>query len=228
MIEQIDSELIDWIKKIPGFESVAVRLTPPGLATADRGVGLYFMDARPLPAVHTVELPPLRFQVRYLIIVQAPEPEEWHHLFEELTFAALADRPDEAKLDPLPADLWAALGIPPQPALVLEMPVWRDRPQPQVDLVREPMVLHAASITDLHGLVVGPGDVPISGARVEMPGLQRIEQTDSHGYFCFRTVPAGPGETRLIVRAKGRQTQAVVNQPTSAEEPAVIHVSLSD
>jgi hypothetical protein len=226
MIEQIDKELIDWIKKVLSFANVNVQLNPPESAGTERGVGLYFMEARSLPVARTADLPPLRFQARYLVTVQAPEVEERHHLFEELTFAALADRPDETKLDPLPAALWTALGIRPQPALILEIPVWRERPQPELKLVREPLVLHAAPITDLHGMVVGPGDIPISGAWVEMPDVGRLEQTNARGYFCFHTVPAGPGEMHLTVRVKGRQMQAVIKQATSAEEPAIIHVSL--
>jgi hypothetical protein len=226
MIEQIDTQLIDWIKKIPGFKTINVQLNPPESNGAEQGVGLYFIEARSMPTARTVELPPLRFQARYLVTVQAPEPEERHHLFEELAFAALADKPDETRLDPLPADLWAALGVPPQPALILEIPVWRERPQPELKLVREPLVLHAAPIIDLHGIVVGPGKMPLSGAWVEMPEIQRTEQTDSHGYFCFRTIPAGQGETRLTIRAKGRKMQAVIKQPTSIEEPAIISVGL--
>jgi hypothetical protein len=228
MLEQINGELVEWIKKTLSFTSVEVRLDVSDPAEDVREVMVYLMEFRSLLTPRAVDLPPLQFQARYVITVRASTPEETHHLLEELVFAALAERPNEVRLDPPPADWWAASGLLPQPALMLEIPVWRERPQPEHKLVLKPLVLRTTAIGDLYGVIMGPGEMPISGALVEMPDMHRTERTDAYGRFCFRTVPAGLDEARLIVKARGRKLEAVVSQPTSADEPVVIHISLSD
>ena len=73
----------------------------------------------------------------------------------------------------------------------------------------------------LRGVVLGPGDVPIAGARVEIPPANLSTSTDRLGRFAFAAVASGPYPTTLRVLAKGRElTQTVV---TVGAEPIVIH-----
>src|SRR5208283_5349055 len=120
----------------------------------------------------------------------ADQPEEAHRLLGEIVFAAMDDPEFEVDLSPLPVNVWRAFGVPPQPSFILKVPVGKEKPKPKVGIVRQPLVVKWASLTSLHGIVLGPGDVALSGARVEFPGLDLVTHTDSNGRFRFSTVPS--------------------------------------
>lgn len=200
-----------------------VSLAPPSASRSGRGIGLYLLELGQTPPDRTARRPPLQLCLRYLVTTWADEPEEAHRLLGELVFAAVESEEFETDLDPLPAAAWAALGAPPQPSFVLRVPLRLERPQPPSKLVRRPLVIHAVARSSIHGLVVGPGDVPVAGARVELPALRLSERTDTKGRFCFPTVPAEPGAKALRVKAKGRELSVTAELPTPDGEPLVIH-----
>jgi hypothetical protein len=88
-------------------------------------------------------------------------------------------------------------------------------------MVRQPLRLEGASMVDLSGRVVGPGDVPLSDVEVEITGLQRWTRTDAAGGFVLRSIPAQPRTRTFVVRVKGQVMTFTSEQPTS--EPLVIH-----
>ena len=132
------------------------------------------------------------------------------------------------ELSPLAAETWAALGVAPRPSFVLGALVRRERPEPEAPLVRMPLEVRYASITELRGTVLGPGDVALMGALVELPALQIRTRTDARGRFRFASVPRDPKELHLLVQAKGRQFQVVVEQDGADGEPVVIRVGPFD
>ena len=89
-------------------------------------------------------------------------------------------------------------------------------------------MLSTTSIASLFGRVLGPGDLPVPGALVELPSMDLSERTDTKGYFRFATVPADPPGVVLRVRAKGREVSMPVERPTSPGEPLIIHLELGD
>jgi hypothetical protein len=167
----------------------------------------------------------LQLSLRYLVTTWAKQSEEAHRLLGELAFAAMEHPEFEVKLNPIPAETWKALGIIPRPSFILQIPLRKEQPAPPTRYVREPLVVQATPVTSLTGIVLGPDDVPIARASVEIPTLQLSTRTDVHGRFTFANVPADPFPTNLRVRAKGREIQVTTEQSTP-DEPLVIRFNL--
>ena len=80
----------------------------------------------------------------------------------------------------------------------------------------------------LLGRVVGPGDVPIPGAVVELPTLKLSTRTDSRGCFRFPFVPALNTLGGLEVRAKGEVLHVGAEALAPTEGPLVIRLPLKE
>jgi hypothetical protein len=81
----------------------------------------------------------------------------------------------------------------------------------------------------LFGQVVGPADVPVTGARVALPDLEVVQETDRSGRFQFDMVPMEADGLELVVSARGQQMKVQANSPTSESSPLVVHFdSLED
>jgi hypothetical protein len=78
-----------------------------------------------------------------------------------------------------------------------------------------------SAVTSLAGVVLGPKDVPIPRARVELPALNAVTYTDADGRFRFGAVPATPRTKQLRIVAKG--SEQLVSPEPSENEPLVIH-----
>lgn len=222
-----------------------VVLDPPGVHKDERGVSLYLLECVPDPPLRGHGRPPLRIRLRYLVTAwgassqrteqnggQSGEQEMAHHLLGLLLFAAMQDSATaegaingmEVDLTPPAPEIWLGLGVKPQPSFVLVMPVVQERPQPQVRYVRQPLVVQVGTTRSVSGTVVGPGDIPLAGARVEVPGLNVHEQTDVRGRFSFRSMPNGPRPLHLRILAKGRSMEYVV--AGQASDPLTIKFDL--
>jgi hypothetical protein len=231
VIDQVDANLTSWVQDVLG--PVSVSLHPPQLVETrsletGSGVHLYLIEMIEKPPPRGTERPPLQLLLRYLVTTWADEPQEAHRLLGELVFAAMENAEFEVELEPAPAATWAAFGVPPQPSFVLRVPLQQERPQPAVRLVRAPLVMHVAPSAILRGTVLGPDDVPLAGATVELPSLLRSTRTDAQGRFHFANVPGESSLKLLRVKAKGRQLSVTLDQPPSDEEPLVIRFDLLD
>jgi hypothetical protein len=190
-------------------------------------VSVYLMECAAAPPPRGTGRPPLQILARYLVTTWAEEPEEAHRLLGELLFAALESRDYEADLTPPTADAWSALGARPQPSFMLVAQVKQARAEPPTRYVRVPLVLQASPLVALRGVVLGPEEMPIAGARVEAMGLNLWERTDAKGRFRFAGVPGGAHPLRLRVKAKGREMAVLVPQPLS-EEAVTIRFDFGD
>lgn len=224
MLDQTDSRLQSWIENLlPG---TPVSLAAPGAAPTFQGISLYLIALDSAPPPRAPGRPPLQFTAVYLVSVWGHEPAAAHRLLGELVFAALDNPEMDVDLKPLPYETWLAFGVPPQPAFVLRALVRQPRPEPEVHYVRQPLVLRTTGMTELHGVVLGPGDVPLVGARVELPSIEVFVRTDAQGRFRFSGVPAEPRAKHLRVKAKGRELHITVEEPTTEGKPVVIRFDL--
>lgn len=222
MIEQADRRTREWVESV--LPSTTVSFAAPGHVPDGRGVSLYLMRLADAPALHNVNhRTVLQISLGYLVTAWSDEQEEAHRLLGELVFAALENPQYQVDLKPLPNETWAAFGIAPQPCFVLCVPLRLERPEPAVKYVRQPLIVQAAPVSTLSGLVLGPGDIPIAGARVELPSLQIHERTDAKGRFHLSMVPGGESATMLHIQAKGREMQVLIKGATGQHEPLVIH-----
>jgi hypothetical protein len=174
-----------------------------------RGVGLYLVELADKPPLRNSKRPPLQFSLRYLVTTWAEDPEEAHSLLGELVLSAM--EMSEFTVEFPPAGFWTSFGVPPQPSFLLNVPLQKERPEPKTGMVRQ-VIVHTSPITSFHGVVLGPGDLPVAGAAVEMPDLRLFATTDYKGRFRFPTVPSEPAEKMIVVRAKGRKLSLTSDQ----------------
>src|SRR5262245_61721513 len=206
MIERIGQEIRDWIGSVVTGAEVVLGL--PGDNAQSGQIGLYLMDLSKSNCARVGKLPPLMINLRYLVTAGSPRPEEAHRLLGELIFAALQKPEKEAPefeviVEPLPVEAWAVLGATPQPSFFLRAPLRRERPEPALPMVREPVVLQPSPMRALSGVVYESGGMPIMGARVELLSLGIATRTDEWGRFRFAGVPSNV-QLKLLAQAKGR------------------------
>lgn len=228
MIDEVDQRLKAWVGRVLG--EVPVSLNPPDRDSVDRGVGLYLLELGAAPPPRTERRPPLQLSVCYLVTAGgAGQPEQAHRQLGELAFAAMDEADFEVDLTPVPLGVWAGLGVVPRPSFRLRLPVRRERPMPAVPRVNVPLVAHAVPVQDaLTGSVVGPGDVPIPGALVELPSLRLSTRTDARGVFRFPSVPPARSLGRLEVRAKGEVLALGPEALAAQGGPLIIRLSLKE
>jgi hypothetical protein len=226
MIDQVDRRLREWTESV--VEGVPFSLELPAGIQAESGVSFYLLELVENAPARMATPIPLQLSLRYLVSTWAGAAEEAHRLLGELVFAAMENPEFEVELEPLDATTWVALGVAPRPSFFLRVPLRKERPQPPVKRVRAPLVVQVTPVIHLHGVVLGPEDLPIPGAAVSIPALQVYTRTDTQGRFSFQTVPGGEGGSKLHVRARGRETSVTVTEETSREAPIVIRFDTFD
>jgi hypothetical protein len=226
MIDEIDQRLKAWVGEVSG--EVPVSLKVPERSTREPGVSLYLLELCSAPPARSVRRAPLQFSVSYLITVTAETPERAHQTLGELVFSALETPDFEVDLGAIPLELWTALGMPPQPAFRVRLQVRRERAEPNVRRVSFPLVSHMIPNEALLGRVVGPGDVPIPGALVDLPALKLSTRTDARGCFRFPLVPPLESIGRLEVRAKGEVLHVGAEALTAEAGQLVIRMPLKE
>jgi hypothetical protein len=224
MIDEFDRDLTAWVGKT--LDHVDVSLTPPGASKATKEVSLYLLELIQSPPARGTRRPPLMMTLRYLVTTTAPKPEEAHQMLGTLVLAALQNPEFEVEQEPLPLALWTALGIAPRPSFVLRVPFRQERPEKLAPPVKHPIVIKQLPLRSFEGRIVGPENIPIMNARVELPSLDLYTSTDSRGRFRFSSVPAAPGARLLRVRAKGQEFSINTEQAASDKDPLVIQLQL--
>jgi len=224
MTDGFDERLKSWAtSEIPGVE---VSLAVPEKQRPGRGVGLYLLDVMQSHALSNSRRPPLQLSLRYLITAWSDKPEDAHQILVQLIFAAMENKDFLVELEPIPLTVWTALGVPPQPSFLLRVPLRQERPELQTKLVLHPLEVQSSAMVGFHGVLLGPGDMPLSQCRVEMPALNLTTSTDYKGRFYFPSVPAA-GSKQLLVKAKGLELPVSSEQNYSdSKEPLVIHFNL--
>jgi hypothetical protein len=216
-ISDADARLADWVASL--LSDVPVTFEPPTGAPEGRGVSLYLFEVRPQAAART-RTPPLQAMLRYLVTTWAPTQQEAHGLLGDLLLAAMADSDIEVDSEPVSLDVWPMFSTAPKPSFVLHLAVRRERNVAPVRMVRQRLVVQTASLKAVEGTIVGPGDVPMAGARVEIPLSNQATVTDRRGRFSFPAVAAGPYGTTLRILARNRELTFTTE--AHDEEPLVI------
>lgn len=201
----------------------------PAEMAGNEGVNLYLLEIFPDPTARSVrEAPPLKLLLRYLVTAWAGSPRKMHELLGTLMFAALQKPEYVVEPEPVAVEIWRSLGVPVRPSMVLRVPVLQPRPVKPAPKVRQPIVLKASPMRPLFGRVLGPGDVAIMGALVELPALNLATRTDPDGRFHFAAVPTQPPVTHLRVHAKGREVNVAPERSPALDQPLIIHLKESE
>ena len=209
--------MLDWARRV--VPDVPVAIAPPPSSDAGTGVRIYLLSVAPVPAPRGSKRPPLQLALRYLVTTNADDDADAHRWLGVLAFDAMDTREWSVESDPLTVDVWRAFAISPRPAFVVRVPLKLPRHDREAPLVRKPLVVDMHATTSLAGSVVGPEDIPIAGATLEIPSLQLITRTDQDGAFRFPQLPAS-SSIALVVYAK-RQTRTL---RVSTGEPLHIRI----
>lgn len=220
-IDQADQRLKDWVENVTGGTTCS--LNAPSAVVKDPTISCYLMDLLEIPALRNVPHPPHQFMLRYLVTSWAKDPLEAHQGLNTLVFAALEEPELELEMHPPEPALWTALGVPPSPCFFLRVRVRLERPEKPPRLVMKPLQVDALPVKPLAGVVLGPENVPVMGAVVEIPSLQFSVRTGSNGQFYFKSVPESGWLKRLVVKARGRTQEIPLEKDYSEENPLVIH-----
>ena len=223
MIDQVDRRLEEWVVQTLGVPTCT--LDPPTDDRPGQGVSLFLLELVERPVLRGgTGRPPLQLALRYLVTTWAEGPEEAHRLLGELAFAAMAMDGFAVDLEPVPTAIWTALEVKPRPSFILRVPLRKDMPEPTAKLVRQPLVVRPTPLVSLSGTLLGPGDVPLMRAAVEVPALDLATITDPDGHFAFGSVPAEAYPKTLRIRAKGLELDVPVEPPGQQGEPLVIRI----
>lgn len=225
MIQEADAQVSAWIGGVAG---APVWLERPRDHGEEKGVGLYLLELGEQPPAREGRQAPLQIQLRYLVTTWAGSAEEEHRILGRLVFAALERTDWQVALRSLAPETWAALGVPPRPAFVLQVPLRVERPAPIARRVRSPLLVHVVASVPFAGRVVGPGDLPVAGARVELPSLSAAAETDWDGRFLFPKVPAEPRTKRIRVLAKGTVQEFTPDVPPEHGGTLIIRFELPE
>lgn len=223
MADDFDGRIKNWIGGV--VQAAEISLAVPDSKKTGRGVGLYLLEVVQLPTPTTSRRRPLQLALRYLITAWADKPEEAHQMLVDLIFAAMDNGDFQVEPDPIPMTVWAAFGVPPRPSFIMRVPLRHERPERETKLVRHPLTVQASPIVGFHGVLLGPGNIPLSDCRVEIPAQGLSTNTDYKGRFHFPAVPAD-GKKQLLVKAKGFElpVSSDKNYP-DRKTPLVIHFS---
>lgn len=222
-LDDAAAELQSWASTV--LPEARVALGPPATAASQDQVSLHLLQIEGHPPPRGPRRPPLQVDLHFLVSAASPRPEAELHMVGELLFAALARDDLEVELGPVTPNVWRSLGTVPRAAFILRMPFRRELPEPRAPRVRGPLVIKTVHGVPLRGQVLGPGDVPLAGASVEVPALQLFTSADAGGRFSFANVPASP-PARLVVRAKGSVQTFVAPEPPGA--PLTIHFQIEE
>lgn len=224
MIEQVDAQVRAWLAGIA--EGVEIWLDPPRANEQRKGIGLYLVGLGELPPPRGPTPAPLQVQLRYLVTAWAPSIEAEHKLLGDVVFAALARSDWQVAFGPLDREMWHGFGVPPRAAFVLLVPLRIERTIERARRVREIRTDFVRS-GPFEGLVLGPGEIPVVGARVDFPGLGLSAATAGDGRFSFPRVPLDGRKAQLRVSARG-EVQEVVATPREGGEQFTVRMKFGE
>lgn len=230
-VRTAESRLVDeWVRPALGPDvKVRIGRMEERETGESKAVVLTLLDIVPAPAARRGPGPaPLQLRARYLVTAPGFTPSDEAQCLVDLAFGAFPLL--RIELDPFPPgpDTWTALGTHARPALIAGVLLERERELRAVPRVREPLVTRWSRTTTLAGVVMGPRDVPISGALVELDGSALTTYTNHRGEFSFKTVPAGEPAPSLLVSAKGTQLRVSVGGHGGPDDPLLIRFPIPE
>ena len=221
MIDEVDQQVTSWVEEVlPG-----VNVTLDGPATDNDEVGLHLFEVADLPPARGEERPPLQVRLGYLVTTSGADVALAHKRLGQLLFAALTHPDWDVRYPGDIAEFWNAVGEPPRAGFILTVPLRQTIETEPPPPVRAPLRVQGMGSRAMEGVVLGPGDVPISDAFVEIPSLALTTRSDRRGRFRFAAIPTSPAKQRLRVRAKTREFPFTVD--SSKPPPFVLRLDLA-
>ncbi len=179
------------------LESIAgqpVRLGLPSTHTGRLSLYLYPLEIRDAGPARAAGWNLVDAIAAHLVTATARDGLVALSLLSMSAIAAQSDRRVFCDLVPPPAALWQALGVVPRPSWTLLIPIIKPRAPVEAPPVTTPLNISLSGLVPITGQVIASGGQPMSGIRLNAPGLAAPAVTDSQGRF------------RLLVPAEARPT----------------------
>ena len=221
VIDEVDQQLSRWVDEVLPGASV----TLDGPAADDDDVGLYLFEMADLPPARGETRPPLQVRLGYLVTTSGTDVAVAHKRLGTLLFAALTHPDWDVRFPGDIAEFWTAVGMPPRAGFILSVPLRQPVELEPAPPVRVPLRVEGVGSRVMEGVVLGPDDIPISDAFVEIPSLSLTTRSDTRGRFRFAAVPTSPAKQQLRVRAKAREFPFTVD--SSKPPPFVLKLDLA-
>ena len=222
----IDRQLESWAESVLGAGLVSLALPDP--STGARGVSFYLIDLVHRPPARGVPQPYLDLTLRYLVTSWGQTPSEAHRLLADLLFAAASAADFEVELGSPPLEMWTALNLPPRPAFVMRVPLRKELPVHRAPLVRRPIEIEIAPAGPLTGFCVGPEEIPLPGALIEVPAINVSTRTDHDGRFAFASVPRDGAHLLVRATAKGKTITVDAGALAAGADPLLIQFDMTE
>lgn len=232
-----DQEILDWAKatlKTAGEAEMEMSIRY-GDGVEKPGLSIILLSVRPLAGLQGKTPSPYQVELKYLVSVRQEQPRDSHRILGILLAEAMMQTESGAApfRDVLSEEIslqqWMAIGARQSPGFVVRaVKQWprkvapRPAPPKVLDARVEPLdqdAPHNGKETvalGFHGMVLDAQKVPIAMAKVTLPTLGLVTQTDIKGRFGFAPVAGQPSEVKLTISLNGRQqtVTALQGKPT--------------
>jgi hypothetical protein len=224
MITEADADLESWLSVLVAPASVSIG--PPVAAATGSGVSVHLLALAGHPPLRGAGRPAIQAKLRYLVTAWAPTTGESHQLLDSVLVAAEQREGVEVSFEGVDGATWLALGVHPQAALLLDVPVRRELPRPVTHRVLQVPAVQFNTMESLDGVLLGNRDVPVAHAEVVLASPRRRAWTDSRGRFHLAGVPADGQPKHLEVSARGKTTMVDVSQADGPGAPLIVRIDV--
>jgi hypothetical protein len=166
------------------WKDIPVRFDAPANEESKQGVCFVLIGLVPGLISRNDHRQPFQIYRRYLVCSTGADATERASLLEALMFKAMESSNFQMESDPLPNDLWLALGLPPQAAFVVRVPVTHERQVRKAPRVKT-MEIDLNPSGTMRGRVFDERGEPVANCLVEIPAHQLRTSTGTDGYFQF-------------------------------------------
>lgn len=228
MIDEIDRRLKEWITTVIDSQ-LAITFEHPGTKKDQSAISVYLYGMEYSTPNSTTREIPLQIALSYLLTVQSDDQVESHKYLGKILYAARSQSDMEVGFPALPAQFWQAMGIAPLPHFSLRVPLMMTREVEHCPVIKTQPHIGISTITHITGIVVGPLDQPIPGAKIILPHSKTVIYTDNKGEFSTTADANSQRTFNCKVDAKGKQFSISVPMQQILKTPRVpftIHLDL--
>ncbi|SES63798.1 Protein of unknown function [Nitrosomonas marina] len=228
MIDEIDRRLKEWITMVIDGQ-LAITFEHPGTERNQPTVSVYLYDMEYSTPNSTTREIPFQISLSYLLTVQSDDQVESHKYLGKILYAAKSQSDMEVGFPALPAQFWQAIGIAPLPHFSLQIPLMITRETEHIPTIKAQPHIGISSVTQITGVVVGPSDQPIPGAKIMLPHSKTVAYTNNKGLFSIAADANLQRAFNCKIDAKGKQfsisvpMQQILKTPHA---PFTIHLDL--
>lgn len=217
MFDQATRAILEWVSA--ACPQWAVEAGIPVAPADPPTIRVTLLDI--LPAMDRAQgaLARSHLRARYMVTAVASDPLVAHEGLGRVAAEAAHREATELQLHASDPALWAAFGVPPQPALYLQVSVVLPKDDDPAQPVTQPIDVQMVPLTALSGRLVGPTGKGISGAQVRLDGQDTRTKTDARGAFTLDGVPARGGSAVLVISSGSGQMRADV---VLSDDPVLI------